>query len=219
MLSCSLLAALLPVHSALVDGSAAAHGSWDRTAFLRGFRNSAEVAAREVRCAALPEDLVGTYYRNGHARFTGYDGQRVAHHFDADGMVTGVTLDGRSGKAVVRQRYVATEGAIAERAARRRLYPGIFGNSMPLWAGGASIKNLANTNVLYHGGKLLALWEGSRPHLLDPLSLSTLREWNVDGLVGSSLGDGFSAHPRGLTRGAPTSRSTSSRSSRLALTS
>ena len=57
-----------------IDGSKAPTGSWDRTAFLSGFQNSAEIAARELRCAELPSDLVGTYYRNGHARFVGYDG-------------------------------------------------------------------------------------------------------------------------------------------------
>lgn len=187
-----------------------ASGDWNRAALLRGYQNAMEIAAREVRCTSLPSDLVGTYYRNGHARFTGYDGETVAHHFDADGMVTAVTLDGRTGIAVVRQRYVATTEAIAERQAGRRLYPGIFGNSMPLWAGGAAVKNLANTAVLYHGEQLLALWEGSRPYLLDPLSLATRHEWNVDGLIGRTLADSFSAHPRPTTSGLCNFASTSS---------
>ena len=154
------------------------------------------MAAHEIYCADLPADLVGTYYRNGPARFVGYDGRKVRHPFDGDGMVTGVSLDGRNKKAIVRQRYVATDGAIAERRARQSLYPGIFGNPMPLWGGGASIKNLANTNVLYRAGRLLALYEGCRPHLIDPLSLATHHEWDVDGVVGSGMLAGFSAHPR-----------------------
>jgi len=175
---------------------AASHGVWDKPALLRGYQNSKEIPVRQVNCPDLPDDLIGTYYRNGHARFTGYDGQKVRHPFDADGMVTSVSLDGRTGTAVVRQRYVATEGAVAERRAGRSLYPGIFGNPLPLWAGGARVKNLANTNVMYHDGKLLALYEGCRPHLIDPLSLATMQEWNVGGLVGDGLLDGFSAHPR-----------------------
>lgn len=108
----------------------------------------------------------------------------------------GISIDGRSGTAVVRQRYVATKGAVAERAVRKSLFPGQFGNPLPFWKGGSKFKNLANTNVLSHGGKLLALWEGSRPHVLDPLSLATIGEWDVDGLVGGGPTDSFSAHPR-----------------------
>jgi len=184
-----------------VDGSARAIGSWDKAALLKGYQNSAEQPAREVSCADLPQDLVGTYYRNAPQRFTGYDGRKVRHPFDADGMVTAVTLDGRKGTAVVRQRYVATDGAVAEREAGKTLFPGQFGNPLPFWSGGANFKNLANTNVLAHGGKLLALWEGSRPHLLDPLSLATEGEWTVGGLVGEGPTDGFSAHPRRTENG------------------
>ena len=179
-----------------IDGPARAHTSWDKAALLRGYENAMELSAREVCCAELPNDLRGTYYRNGPARFVGYDGQKIRHPFDADGLVTAVTLDGPAGTAVVRQRYVATRGAVEERRAGRSLYPGIFGNPLPLWAGGATVKNLANTNVFFHGGRLLALYEGCRPHELDPLSLATLREWDVDGVVGSGMRDGFSAHPR-----------------------
>ena len=184
-----------------VDGSAGAVGSWDKAALLKGYQNSAELPAREVTCAELPQDLVGTYYRNAPQRFTGYDGRKVRHPFDADGMVTAVTLDGRRGKAVVRQRYVATDGAVAERESGKTLFPGQFGNPLPFWSGGSNFKNLANTNVLAHGGKLLALWEGSRPHLLDPLSLATEGEWTVGGLVGEGPTDGFSAHPRRTENG------------------
>lgn len=178
----SLLVLVTSAAALRIDPSMAPTGSWDRAAFLSGFQNAAEIPAHQVRCMhrASPSDLVGTYYRNGPARFIGYDGKKVRHPLDADGLVTGATLDGRSGTAVVRQRYVATAGAIAERVAQRTLYPGHFGNPRALW----------------HGGKLLALWEGSRPHVLDPLSLATQGEWDVDGLVGSCPMDNFAAHPR-----------------------
>ena len=192
----SLLVLVTCAAALRIDASKAPTGSWDRAAFLSGFQNAAEIPAHQVQCAQLPSDLVGTYYRNGPARFVGYDGKKVRHPLDADGLVTGVTLDGRSGTAVIRQRYVATAGAIAEYAAQRTLYPGHFGNPRALWNGGMRFKNRANTNCLWHGGKLLALWEASRPHLLDPLSLATHGEWDVDGLVGSCPMDNFAAHPR-----------------------
>ena len=171
-----------------VDGSAGAVGSWDKAALLKGYQNSAELPAREVTCAELPQDLVGTYYRNAPQRFTGYDGRKVRHPFDADGMVTAVTLDGRRGKAVVRQRYVATDGAVAERESGKTLFPGQFGNPLPFWSGGSNFKNLANTNVLHTASS--SLWEGSRPHLLDPLSLATEGEDVVGWWRGPT--DGFS---------------------------
>ncbi len=145
-----------------VDGSAAASTGYDRAALLKGYSNPAEQAAREVACDSLPADLRGTYFRNGHARFVGYDGRKVRHPFDADGMVTAVTLDGANGRALVRSRFVATDGAVAERRQRRTIHPGQFGNPLPFWSGGANFKNLANTNVLWHGGRLLTLWEGGR---------------------------------------------------------
>jgi all-trans-8'-apo-beta-carotenal 15,15'-oxygenase len=185
----------------VADGSLTVDSTWDYDAFLSGYRNNAEVEASEVACADLPRDLVGTYYRNGHARFVGRDGRKVRHPFDADGMVCAVTLDGHAGTAVVRQRYVATDGAVKERAAGKSIYPGQFGNPLPFWKGGAQFKNLANTGVMWHAGKLLALWEGSRPHVLDPLSLATVAEWDVDGLVGRGSTDSFSAHPRDTPEG------------------
>ena len=46
--------------------------------------------------------------------------------------------------------------------AGKMLYPGQFGNPRPVWAGGTTPKNVANTNVIYWGGRLLALWEGGQ---------------------------------------------------------
>ena len=95
--------------SIVADGSGRLVGGWDKEALLRGYQNSAEQPAREVMSADLPADLIGTYYRNAPQRFTGYDGRKVRHPFDADGMVSAISLNGAKGKAVIRQRYVATE--------------------------------------------------------------------------------------------------------------
>lgn len=48
---------------------------------------------------------------------------------------------------------------------------GMLGNMFDL-----KRKNVANTNVLYWGKKLVALWEGGLPHLLDPMTLQTIDE-------------------------------------------
>ena len=56
------------------------------------------------------------------------------------------------------------------------------------------LKNIANTNVIYWGDKLLALWEAEKPHRLDPHTLETLGIDDLDGILQS--GDAFAAHPR-----------------------
>jgi len=48
---------------------------------------------------------------------------------------------------------------------------------------GVELKNVANTNVLAWGGRLLALWEAGAPYELDPVTLETL------GSTGSTASD------------------------------
>lgn len=48
--------------------------------------------------------------------------------------------------------------------------------------------------MLYWGGRLLALWEAGKPHLMDEVSLATSRESDVGGVL--KAGEPFSAHPR-----------------------
>ena len=61
----SLLVLVTSAAAVRIDASKAPTGSWDRAAFLSGFQNAPEIPAHQVRCAELPSDLVGTYYRNG----------------------------------------------------------------------------------------------------------------------------------------------------------
>ena len=44
-------------------------------------------------------------------------------------------------------------------------------------------KNAANTHVIVHAGRLLALYEGGPPYELDPDSLETLGEWDIGGAL------------------------------------
>jgi carotenoid cleavage dioxygenase len=52
--------------------------------------------------------------------------------------------------------------------------------------------NTANTNIILHGGKLLALMEGAKPVVMGPRDLETLGEHDYDGKVTTT----FSAHPK-----------------------
>ena len=143
----------------------------------------------------IPEDLNGTFFRNGPGLLD-INGQPIAHPFDGDGMVCAISFKNR--RAHFRNRFVKTEGYVAEKAAGKIVYRGVFGTQKP---GGwlANIfdlknKNIANTGILYWGDKLLALWEGGQPHSLNPQNLETIGIDDVDGIL--QPGQTFSAHPR-----------------------
>ena len=143
----------------------------------------------------IPLDLHGTLFRNGPGLFD-RDGHRVQHPFDGDGMICAIGF--QNGRAYFRNRYVRTQGFVAEEKAGKYLYRGVFGTEKPGgWLANAfdlRIKNIANTQVIYWGGKLLALWEAAEPHRLDPSTLETLGIDYLDGVL--HHGDAFAAHPR-----------------------
>jgi all-trans-8'-apo-beta-carotenal 15,15'-oxygenase len=86
------------------------------------------------------------------------------------------------------------QGFQKERRAGKALYPGQFGNPKPFWSGGLKTKNVANTNVVFWAGRLLALWEGGQPYKLDPLSLGTAGATDLSACV--PPGKSLAAHPR-----------------------
>ena len=139
----------------------------------------------------LPEELRGTFYRNGpavHERF----GMRYHHLFDGDGMVQAFRFDGRG--VTHRARVVLTPKLARETDAGQRLYSG-FGSPIH---DRASVRrpddvNTANISVLDHRGELLALWEAGSASILDRESL----EWRGFKTWGNSLeGLPFTAHPK-----------------------
>ena len=72
----------------------------------------------------IPPELIGTLFRNVPAMLD-INGQRVHHPFDADGNICAISFD--RGKAHFHNRYVKTEGYIAEQEAGKILYRGVFG--------------------------------------------------------------------------------------------
>ena len=117
----------------------------------------------------MPAGLAGALYRNGpNPQFTpGGD----YHWFGGDGMIHAFFVE--NGKVRYRNRYVRTPKWRAEHAAGRQLF-GTFGNPLttdPSVLGQDS--GVANTNILWHAGRLLALEEGHKPTELDPLTLET----------------------------------------------
>jgi len=133
----------------------------------------------------LPRDLNGTFYRNGpNPAFT--PAGRY-HWFDGDGMIHAITL--REGRASYRNRWVQSAGLRDERAAGRALATSLL-DLKPTEA--PRFKNAANTNIVFHAGKLLALVESSLPTQLVPCTLETLGEWDFAGALGGPM----TAHPK-----------------------
>ncbi|WP_353931159.1 carotenoid oxygenase family protein [Okeanomitos corallinicola TIOX110] len=143
----------------------------------------------------IPLELQGTLFRNGPGLLD-VNGQRLHHPFDGDGMISRITFT--NGRAHFRNRFVETEGYLTEKKAGKILYRGVFGTQKPGgWLANIfdfKIKHIANTNVIYWGNKLLALWEAAEPYLLNPQTLETLGNEYFNGVL--STGEAFSAHPR-----------------------
>ncbi|MAE94252.1 MAG: dioxygenase [Deltaproteobacteria bacterium] len=123
---------------------------------------------------ALPPELSGMYVRNGSNPPSGHS----AHWFLGPGMVHGVRLE--NGKAAwYRNRYVKTP-ILADPDLLRISDTGEVDRTA----------SLANTHVIAHAGKILALEEGSFPYVLDR-DLETVGWTDFEGKLGSA----FSAHP------------------------
>jgi len=143
----------------------------------------------------IPTDIEGTLYRNGPGLLDVH-GTPLQHPFDGDGMITSFKFT--KGRCFFRNSFVKTKEYLEEQEAQKMLYRGVFGSQKP---GGIlnnifdlRVKNIANTNVIYWGQKLLALWEAALPYSLNPETLETKGLDNLDGLLKD--GDVFSAHPR-----------------------
>jgi all-trans-8'-apo-beta-carotenal 15,15'-oxygenase len=142
----------------------------------------------------IPAELEGTFFRNGPGLLD-IGEMQIQHPFDGDGMISSITF--KNGRAHYRNRFVRTEGYVKEQAAGKILYRGVFGTQKPGgWLANAfdfRIKNIANTSIIYWGGKLLSLWEAAEPHRLDPKTLETMGIDYLDGIL--EPGDAFAAHP------------------------
>lgn len=138
----------------------------------------------------IPTELNGSYLRNGaNPQFAPLG---AYHWFDGDGMIHAIDL--HDGRARYRNRWVLTPGLRHEREAGRALFGGILNMQFPpaeLIEECGIFKNAANTNVIRHAHKILALWEGGFPTELTP-ELDTVGLWDFD----SRLTGAMTAHPK-----------------------
>ena len=123
---------------------------------------------------AIPSALRGRYVRNGPNPKTGTSG----HWFVGDGMLHGVEL--RDGRAVsYRNRWVRTRAFVEDAKSIRADF------TRDLTVG------VANTHVIAHAGRILALVETSFPTEVTP-ALDTIGCFDFDG----RLTTGMTAHPK-----------------------
>jgi carotenoid cleavage dioxygenase-like enzyme len=135
----------------------------------------------------LPPELSGMFVRNGPNPQWPPIGQY--HWFDGDGMLHGVEI--QDGKATYRNRYIQTKGWKIEHEAGKAIWSGLMEPPQMDNPHGA-YKNTANTALIWHAGKMLALNEGGAPHYISLPELGTIGEYNYNGKLVSS----FTAHPK-----------------------
>lgn len=159
------------------------------TGFNEPRRIEGEVYDLEVE-GELPAELNGSFYRCGpDPRFPPRLGDDI--NINGDGMVTMFRI--QDGHADFRSRYVRTEKFGLETAARKALFgayrnpytddPGVAGRD----------RTTANTNAVFHAGRLFALKEDGLPHELDPDTLETRGRFDYDGRMKSETA---TAHPK-----------------------
>jgi all-trans-8'-apo-beta-carotenal 15,15'-oxygenase len=177
--------------------STAANSDFCRADWQKGYRSLPQEYAYQIDEieGKIPLALEGTLFRNGPGLLE-RNGQVYGHPFDGDGMICAISIS--QGKAHFANSYVKTPEFLAEQKAGKILYRGVFGTQKPGgWLNNIfdlRLKNIANTNVIYHGGKLMALWEADRPYVLDPSTLDTIGMENFDGKL--APGQAFTAHPK-----------------------
>jgi carotenoid cleavage dioxygenase-like enzyme len=136
----------------------------------------------------IPKELRGTLYRTGPN--PQFDPRDPDHHwFAGDGMVHAFNI--AHGKVSYRNRYVRTPKWELEHEAGQSMF-GTFGNPMtsdPSVIGKDS--GVANTNIVPHAGKLLALEEGHQPFEVDAKTLAPKGYLDYSGKAGR-----FTAHPK-----------------------
>lgn len=146
-----------------------------------------EVSAQNLEVVGeIPKSLHGGYFRNGPNPASPPAGMH--HWFDGDGMLHGVWFE--NGTARYRNRFVQTQDLSTGGADGM---PGIFERSIDVAGRTVNYRDTANTDVIYHNGKLLALWYISgKPVAVDPHTLETIAIENF----GGKLPRNVSAHSK-----------------------
>ena len=144
----------------------------------------------------IPTDLDGVYLRNTenpvHPSLKNY------HPFDGDGMIHVVGF--RDGKAFYRNRFIRTDGLMAEQEAGHALWAGLAERpSSSLrdegWGARTRMKDASSTDVLVHRGVALStFYQCGDMYRIDPMSAETMGKEDFNGKFPFEWG--VSAHPK-----------------------
>lgn len=139
----------------------------------------------------IPADLCGTLYRNGpNQRF---NPRGDYHLFAGDGMVHAFHIT--DGKVDYVNRWARTaKWNVEDREGRNVINPMNPFDCEPEYSDFVLTDQdgLANTAILWHGDRLLAIEEGHPPFELDPLSLDSVGSWTFRGKMTNRM----TAHPK-----------------------
>ncbi|MEO1251355.1 MAG: carotenoid oxygenase family protein [Pseudomonadota bacterium] len=146
-----------------------------------------EVSAQALAVRGeIPRDLHGAYFRNGPNPKTPPKGMH--HWFDGDGMIHGIWFE--NGTARYANRYVKTQDYLSGGDAP---LTGIFEPARDAPGRRVHYKDTANTDLVVHNGRLLALWYISgQPVAVDPETLETIRIETFSGALPGNM----SAHSK-----------------------
>ena len=139
----------------------------------------------------IPRDLYGTLYRNGPSqRHLPPQGYEALHLFDGDALVHAFRFD--DGKAHYTGKFVESESYLVEQE-EGRMCMGTFGANIENPTDKIDLREQHNTNIVYHGGKLMTLVENAWPFQIDERTLAPIgkTDFGVE-----PLGMSVTAHPR-----------------------
>jgi carotenoid cleavage dioxygenase len=164
-----------------------------KTFFINAWRPYTREETFEIRTieGEIPREIHGTLYRNGPSqKIAPPQGNQALHLFDGDALVHAYRFDG--GRVHYTGKFVKTPSFLIEQEEGRfSLHCVNFAVDDPTER--AALRVTANTNIVFHGGKLMALVENGYPWELDPGTLETLGENTFQGKM---LGMATSAHPK-----------------------
>lgn len=183
LLAGSFLSIGLPLNAFATD--AGVDVDWrSSNPFLSGnflpVKKETQAAPLTVSYDKIPEQLDGTYLRNGLNPL--FEPLTFTYPLDGDGMIHAVRL--QNGKASYRNRFVQTSALALERRAGRAVYGSVArpANVPPELLlpsdSRSSLKNGVCINVIRHGDHLLALSEANTVYELNE-DLETLGLWKA----------------------------------------
>lgn len=144
----------------------------------------------------LPSDLNGVYIRNTENPLL--DSMHMYHPFDGDAMLHMVSF--RDGSASYRNRFVKTDGFVAEQSAGEPLWAGLaeppqLTKAEKGWGARGMLKDSSSTDVVVHGGEVLtSFYQCGDLYRLSGITLETLGKQDWNGKF--PWNSGVSSHPK-----------------------